>query len=433
MKDTVKGILRYVTVFFVVLLVLLLGLVAVACIPKSAIEKNVQESAEYFVREDIFHEAIEGVKGSTLDRYADTILVAIAYQYDEENPLDSVMWSSYYHDDMKNENDNLMKAVTEGLKPNQQYLRYWHGSNTILRPLLTVFSIKEIYVVMAVLLGVLIALLIGILIKKKALSLAVCFGISLVMTSVWFVPFSLEYVWNFVTMLLIAIVGVFFGYRDKWTHMGVLFMIGGMVTNYMDFLSTETITFTVPLLLLLWIRDSEKNDWTLKQSVMFSGKVAALWGIGYIGMWVSKWIISSIVLGENVMPYVTEHIGERLGGDIGLGPLEYISGAVGRNLSCVFPFEYGVIGAFSGIALIVFAFYVGYVHYGKKEDKKLAWVYLIVALIPYVRYVILHNHAYLHYFFTYRAQVATILAILLILELLTDRRWFFRGKRKKRT
>lgn len=52
------------------------------------------------------------------------------------------------------------------------------------------------------------------------------------------------------------------------------------------------------------------------------------------------------------MPYVTEHIGERLYGEISV-------------LFCIF-------------------------------------------LVPYIRYLVLHNHSYLHCFFTYRAQMETV-------------------------
>ena len=41
-------------------------------------------------------------------------------------------------------------------------------------------------------------------------------------------------------------------------------------------------------------------------------------------------------------------------------------------------------------------------------------LYACVALIPYVRYLVLHNHSYIHYSFTYRAQAATVIAICFI-------------------
>ncbi len=434
MKNMIIKLLKYILIFFIAVGFLFFALVGVAFIPQENIKDNVYESAQYYIENEIFEETVEGVKGSILDRYADTILVAIAYQYDEDKPVESVIKSSYYHDDLMNENDNLMLAVSEGLEPNQQYLRYWHGANVILRPLLLLFDVEEIYVINAILLGIMSALLIGVLTFKKAYTLVAGIGIGIVMTSGWIVPFSFEYTWTYGLMMLMSILVVCMAYKDKWEYIGFVFMVGGILTNYLDFLTTETLTCTVPLLILIWLKSNQTNKPTLKEIFVFSGKNILLWGAGYVGMWISKWIIASIVLGENVMPYITGHMGERIDGDLGLNPVQYIFSAVTRNLSCLFPFEYGGFGAMLGILMLVFAFYVGYVHYGKKEDKSYIWIYFAIAMIPYIRYMVLHNHAYLHYFFTYRAQLATVLAVVLILELLTDRRWFARGKaRRKRT
>ncbi len=434
MKDIIIKGIKYILVFCITVAVLLLMLVGVALIPQEKIKENVYESAQYYVENEIFEETIGGVKGSIVDRYADTILVAIAYQYDEDKPVESVIKSSYYHNDLKNENDNLMLAVSEELEANQQYLRYWHGSNVILRPLLVLFTVEEIYVINAIVLGVMAVLLIGILAFKKAYTLVAGVGIGIVMTSGWIVPFSFEYTWTYGLMMIMSMLVLGMGYKDKWKYTGFVFLVAGMLTNFFDFLTTETLTCTVPLLILIWLKSNQADKPTLKEMFVFSGENILLWGVGYAGMWISKWVIASIVLGENVMPYITGHIGERIGGDLGLNPVQYILGAVTRNLSCLFPFEYGGFGAMLGIMLIVFAFYIGYVHYGKKEDKSYIWIYFVIAMIPYIRYMVLHNHAYLHYFFTYRAQFSTVLAVVLILELLTDRRWFARGKaRRKRT
>lgn len=432
MKKKLKEIVGYLIIFLITLTVFFLLLVAVAGIPKSKIRDNVYESAVFFKEQKIFDEIVDGVRGSTLDRYADTILVGIAFQYDENHPESSVLWSSYYHNDLKNENDNLMKAVTEDLSPNQQYLRYWHGSNVILRPLLIVFNIKQIYVINAVVVGSLILALVILLIKKGNPVPAIGILISFLLTASWFVPFSLEYVWTYEIMLVMSIVAVGLAYKEKWKYMGVLFLIGGMITNYLDFLSTETLTFTVPVLLLIWIKNNTHNTLSLRETLLFTVKMGVLWGIGYIGTWIGKWAISAAYLGQNIMPYVTEHIGERLNGDVGLNTAEFIFGAIKKNIGCLFPFEYGLTGMLAGIALVLFAVYIGYVHYGKKVEKHIITVYVIIAIIPYVRYAVLHNHAYLHCFFTYRAQAATILAVIFILDLMTDRRWFSRGKNRKK-
>ncbi len=430
----IKKLLKYSLIFLLTLLVLLGLLILVAKIPQAYIKENARKSAQYYCDTGLFTRQIDGVNASAIDHYADSILVAIAYQYDESKPLTSVMWSSYYFTEEYNENVNLLMAVENDLEANQQYLRYWHGSNAVVRPLLTLCSVKEIYVINAVVIAVLVLGLIMLLVRKKAYVPAVAMGLGFVATQVWFVPGTFEYTWNYIIMLVMSMVGASLGFKGRWQQVGALFLVGGMVTNYFDFLSTETITLTVPLILLLWIRDKNLCDGSPKEICTFALKNTALWVVGYVGMWVSKWIIAAVILGENTLPYITGHVAERIGGDVGLNTLEYIYVALARNSRCLFPFEYGLTGVFVGVGLFVFALYVGYVHYGKKVDKKYIFAYVLIALVPYVRYIVLHNHAYLHYFFTYRAQFATVMAVVFILELLTDRRWLARGRkgRKKR-
>lgn len=100
---------------------------------------------------------------SKIDRYADSILLGIAYQYDEKQLLESVMSSAYYYTDWQNENNNLYDAVAQEYEANQQYMRYWQGSNVIVRPLLIFFTLKEIYVLNGIVLALLIVVLLGVL------------------------------------------------------------------------------------------------------------------------------------------------------------------------------------------------------------------------------------------------------------------------------
>lgn len=420
--QAVRSGLKYTAVFIVVLAALTGMLVLVAKIPRSAIQENVAESAEYLCEGELFGMRVEGVQGSKIDRYADSILVAIAYQYDEEHPLESVMWSSYYYTEWMNENDNLLEAVTKGYEANQQYLRYWHGSNVIVRPLLLLFNIQEIYVLNGVVLAALIIILLAVLIRRKALIPAIGVAAGLILTSVWYVPFSVEYTWTYLLMLIMSIIGLKLAFAGRWKCLGFFFLIGGMLTNYVDFLTTETLTLLVPLLLILWVDRHQNQEKTIKSLFVDAGKAAGTWGCGYAGMWVMKWLMASAVLGENVLPYVSGHIEERLG-NTEVAQWKYMPGALIRNLSCLFPLEYGALGAVTGIALLLLVIYIGYVYHKEDICRNCVLLYALVGLVPYLRYIVLLNHSYLHFFFTYRAQMATVVAVVLILEELTNRRW----------
>ena len=154
--QAVKKGLNYFILFIIAVTALTGLLVLSAKIPQHAIKSNVRESAEYLCEGELFGMLADGVQGSKIDRYADSILLAIAYQYDDEHPLESVMRSSYYYTENQNENENLLDAVTNEYGPNQQYLRYWHGSIVIVRPLLCFWNIQEIYVLNGIVLAVLV-------------------------------------------------------------------------------------------------------------------------------------------------------------------------------------------------------------------------------------------------------------------------------------
>ena len=115
------------------------------------------------------------------------------------------------------------------------------------------------------------------------------------------------------------------------------------------------------------------------------------------------------------MQYVSGHVSERIGDTEEITLLEYMRNAVGRNVSCLFPAEYGPAGKV--IPLVVLFILVAFVvvFRRKKIDFGRIALYAAIGLVPYVRYIMLRNHSYLHFFFTYRAQAATVLALFMIL------------------
>lgn len=370
-----KSLLKYITVFFMTFAVLTGALVLTAKLPRSLIQENCLESANYLCERKVFWNLHQEINSTKIDRYADSILLGIAYQYDGEHPLESVMWSSYYTTNYKNEKDNLLDAVTYGYEANQQYLRYWHGSNSILRPLLVFLNIQQIYVFNGILMVLLIVLLLRMLAKNKAMLL--CIGT----------------------------------------------ILGLMLTNYVDFLTTETLTLLIPLLLILWMDCHKNQDRLWKDMLKNAAKAMSAWGIGYVGMWMMKWVFASFVLKQNVMIYVSEHIEERIGGGLGMNLWEYLMGAITKNISCLFPLEYGLMGMLIGIVGLLLFLYIGYVYHKDAISKARIGIYAVLGIVPYIRYLVLHNHSYMHFFFTYRAQMSTILALVMILDELTEWRW----------
>ncbi|MBR6218137.1 MAG: hypothetical protein IKQ63_06415 [Eubacterium sp.] len=460
MKKYFSLVIKYILAFIITAAVLLGLLAAAAAIPRDKIRENVKRSAKYFCERDIFEYKAEGQKRSVIDHYADAILLNIAFQYDDKDILKSVMWSSYYRNERQEESKNLLDAVEGDYKANQQYLRYWHGSNAVVRPLLVFFSIKGIYILNAVILLILLAVLVFLLARRGAVQLVVSLAVGLLAVSVWFVPMSLEYTWTFYIMLVMSIVvvlregrrgsghegkhgNIYEGERDsKSNNLGILFMICGMVTCFMDFLTTELLTLLVPLMIVIWFRhhgspaeaallekDGEKyRTLGLKQAAVLTFS----WGAGYAFMWLTKWIMAAVVLGENVSGYVKENLEERISGDLGLSFGSYLGGALKNNLGNLLPGAIGNTGKIITIILVFAAFYLCFVYKKEKVNRTAAVLYLIIVFIPLIRYSVLMNHSYLHSFFTFRALLASVMAVFLIICELVDWRAFGHANKKKR-
>ncbi len=450
-KDRVFNIIKHVLIglalFVAAQVLFVLFMCACAKVPKEKIKNNMLTSADYLCERDVFFEIIEGITPTTIDRYADSITLNIAWNLNEDDAVASAMRDDFLTTFYFNENINLKASVTGEISNSHeisQYLRYWHGSAGIARFLHLFMSIKHIYILNAVIIVLLLGVLTFLFIRNKDYDIAIGFWIGMIATSSWFVPLSLEYTWVYIVMLAVTLAVYLLALKGKFTACSYVIFLGAMIVNFLDFLTAETLVLTVPLLVV--IRVSSKAGKAVADGSGFVKKVftgdtmrmilcAVSWVAGYALTWVSKWAISAVILHENIMPYVSEHISERLGGEVpgdSISSFGLLFGAIRRNVFSLFPIGYGAPGAVAAVIILIGMAYVAFVYRKKNPDIRQIIIYAVIGLIPYVRYLVLHNHSYIHRFFTCRAQMVTVMATVLIICELTgigkDGKLF--GKRK---
>ena len=154
-KKLCRTILIGIVSFLVLTFLEVFLLSAVSLIPRSAIRKHTQESAEYLLEKPVFYRVVKQDPASNIDHYADAILLNILYHFDSAHPVTSPLTASYYYTETHNENENLYTAVTSNVTPTYDYFRYWHGSTIFIRPLLTILNIRQIYIFFAIIVAVL--------------------------------------------------------------------------------------------------------------------------------------------------------------------------------------------------------------------------------------------------------------------------------------
>lgn len=410
-KKTIS-ILKYICIFIVTVIILFFSLVITSMIPKNAIKENMLESTEFFKK----NSGIEAVQSrreySYLHLYADSVLLNIIYSIDTTNPIESSLWCNFYQKLYVDINNDFINVVENDIAPNQQYLRYWHGSMILLRPLFTILNIEQIYILNAI---VMLLLLIWLMIVlwKKSKKLAIIFCISIIMVAMALVPFCLEYTWTFLIMLITSIIAINIE-KNNEKKLGILFLISGIFTCFFDFLTTELITILVPIVLILIIRKKEERLKSFKEGIIFLIKYCMLWALGYVGMWGAKWWISSIILNINAMDYVKEEAMLRVNGLQGLSSkTQMYQGAIFKNFQTLYPIN--IMKKESDLLKIIIAcLIILLVLLDWKKIKKMWFPALLflIAMTPYCRYLILANHSFRHSFFTFRSQMISIIAII---------------------
>lgn len=442
-----KRIISYLAIFALSTTLLTAALVAVAIIPKDNIRKNMVESAQYMRTKTSSYRLIKWIRSSSVDYFADCILLNIVSSYDNSHPVESVMWSSFYGYPNTYAADYLLESAKDDAQPDQEYLRYWHGSAVLVKIFHLFINIHQIYTFHAALLAGLLMWLLLTLWSKRLISEVISLVIAFSAAGIWFVPYCLEYTWVFLIMLIASIVVVKMVDQEfSNVAFGIFFLTAGMATVYLDFLSTETLTLLIPLLLVLRLKHFHGHRSILKkrrpyfermqrngifekekmvlyderifrtgECWIFTMRSCVLWLVGYLGMWVMKWVIASIVLKQNVMPYVVGHIEERLYGKFGVSGGRFLVEAVTRNLMRLFPFDYQLPGAvFFVIFIVVFLLlpvFKNRLRLRKEINVSMFFLNIIVGLIPIIRFLVLHNHSWRHCNFTYRALAGTVLAL----------------------
>lgn len=412
----IKKILLYIGSFLAAIIVLWSALILTSLIPNEKLLDNMLDSALQMCSEEPFPQ-VEG-RNTITDNYADAILLNIIWNIDSTDPFVSSLDTKYFdgNDGETDYGENVgLYATLKGFAPNTDYSRYWHGSAVFIRPLMTITGISGVKLVGAVAAAVLLAISCAILLKRRLYLEAAALPLSFICVQVWNIRLSMEYQ---PAVLVALTVLPFFLLLDKKgdTALIILSIISGTMIAFFDFLTAETLTILIPLITVMSVRYSEDRFAGAKKEMLTSVKCCTGWLLAYGGTYIVKWTAASAVTGENKFTAALSSAEERLNGipavipslpQVFAAPLTNISTMMGGIEREEIPL------AVAGILIMAAA--VGEVLYLSRNDKnarRYLFVVLILGVVPYVRYAVLNNHSYLHDFFTYRAQAATVLALI---------------------
>ena len=414
--------LKYILTIIITNIIFFLVLSLSYIIPTQSIRDNISDSLSVLKKEGEYYKPFFGnnsdlAKSYTLDNFTDAVILNICYDLEGENLniFERASTNSRYRS-KGSVIGNLESVAKNEKNANSTYERYWFGTVAILRPLLALFNYQTIRYLNYLLVFTLFMIAFYLISKNNSFKIAMAFAISFLFMGLPIIPMSLQYMpVCVITLSVVIILNILYKKAYFKKVLPYIFLLTGSITAFMDLLSYPLLTFGIPIIILLLLNNEDNKNF--KDYFTIFVKMAALWSLGYLMTFFIKWVIASIILNKNVIENAWKQFIHRT--DITSWKESKFT-AIANNFSLYFN-----IIVLSFIAI----FYLYYIikiikalknknRIIKRENLKLVLVIAIVALMPYLWYLVFNNHSSVHSWMTYKIQAITMMGIIIIPMLL---------------
>lgn len=394
---------RYFSTFFMAI-ALLFSFTTLSClIPHDLVHDNAVESIKQ-LSEKFYGKDSREPKNGKYEKHGDARNYAMIFATNPSHPIKSAieMKCNIY---CVNAGDDCIDALVNNKKTNMNYSRYWQGQSTTIHFFTIFFNVNTLTFISTIIFAILL-IYTEIKLFKKDKILAISYFLGLLSINVSFMTQSLQ----FIPIMYVVLIGtnLVIRMREKGSKkFDVLFLLLGIATCYFDFLTAETLSITVPLLVYVYLEIKEKNKVPMKQIICWS----LLWLIGYAGAFAAKWLL--VYLDEGV-PGLRAIYANMFGHKTNLGFFQSMLVTTARNITYLAPLCY-VNGNMLFLAAVVSGFCL---IYNVIFERKFLALYLI-CFIPVLRFAIITGHSYFLGYFAYRALLCyAILVSITILKAL---------------
>ena len=382
-------------------------LLFVYLLPTEPMRAHLAEAAVVLSGEREYHRVIPGVVSTQLDNYTDSWMMGNAV-YDSPRPVYERALTCTSADFGGGPLDGLVcyLGAEKGYRE-VDYTRYWHGYLVLLKPFFLLFDYADLRV-FNVIVQLLLVFLIFRAFSKAGYELeAWGYVLSVLFMMPVVIPLSIQfsvifYLTNFSVLVLLKA----YDWIVEQNGLLLYFQLIGMCASYFDLLTYPVASLGVPLVCILLL-GADRDSWTKVKNVVC---LSVSWGFGYGAMWAGKWILSTLVLRDNVIANALSQIllrashtqnGERL----------TVLDTWLRNVEFYFEKPFLIL-----IALCLAAVLAGiFRSRGQLADVCIDSIpFLLVAVMPFVWYALAGQHSYEHHWFTFRGLVTTVFACMCI-------------------
>lgn len=397
-----KKIIRIASILIIGIILGGLFLILSYLLPSNVIEKNIAKSIEIFEKEEKYESDIYGYRNTKLDNFTDAIMLQNASYTGNESLIDKAMNVYRYNND-DDPGKSLINQINNKNNEKIDYSRYWHGYLIILKPLLLLFSYNDIRFINTIIQPLLVLSIVYLMIKKKKENYIIPYVISILMISPNTIAKSMQYSTIFYLFNLAMLFMLL--YNDKLKNKyPYFFLIMGMLTSYFDFLTYPLATLGMTLITYFILNNEKKLSNNIKTIILLS----FMWGIGYIGMWVGKLVLGSILLNDNLFSSALERFSTRVSLETTNGSFTIFE-VLKRNI-----YRY-VNKPYFLLLLFIIGYTIFKTKFKIKRETCISIIpFIIISIMPFAWYIVTSNHSYIHCWFTYRTLIITIFSTLCI-------------------
>lgn len=401
-----KTIQNCALIFIIIVLLGFLLMCVTYSLPNENVHDHIMKDVEVF--KELHPSIIPNDSTTLLDVFTDSIIITELLdktEYDSNSKNAMAVYGASPSD---------FNSFIEGNKDvTFQYPRYWHGNLVVYHTFFNFIDYDGIKILQLFCELILIIGILKMMIDNNLKCYTIPFIISLFFIHPEVIGLSMQYAPIFFIMLISVF--ILLKFKDKLLENNNLiyyFLIIGMATSFFDLLTYPLITLGTPLIFYLLLENNKKS---LKENMMKLLLFVGIWFFGYIGMWVSKWIISSIVLNQDIISNGLEVISVRSSTE-GVSRFD----ALFKNIS-IYNYPYYI-----GIMILIGIYYIARLIKIKEtitiNKLKKIIPFLLIGITPFLWYLFASNHSYIHYWMTYRILFVFFFAIMCSLEYLITKR-----------
>ncbi len=374
-------------------------------LPTQPMRENVARSSETFNREGIFPELACGYSCMRLDTFTDSVMLGTAV-YGGEEPLAERMALNYRMVYGELPEDMTLTNYSNGVTVYEYepvpYGRYWHGYLVPLKLLLLFFDFGDIRVLNFMVQSILLCVVVWLFLENKQEIYLPAFAMGVFVLNPLALALSLQFSTVYYIVLGALICLLEWRRKGKWEdgRTDNLFFFAGAATSYFDFLTYPLASAGIPLILYLNLNGGKSGKGQVKTCIA----KLVLWGTGYGGMWCGKWLVGSLLTGENFFGNAWNQSLLRTSVE------DYTRmDVVAKNVGVFFKWPFLLLFAAAAV------FCLWKLGKGNREawrrERGRIWLYGMIALLPFLWICILANHSWIHYWYTYRELSVSCFAV----------------------